>query len=248
MSRSRAHRLIDAATVYETVLPIGNILPANEAQARPLVRLEPEQRVAVWQEAEATAVNGKPTAAHIEHVAQTLYPPATAAPVPPPPTSVHFLSDSEEWYTPLYVIERAIEFFGEIDLDPCAPDKLVPVVPARTIYTKADDGLVQPWSGRVWMNPPYGESIGFWIQKLITAYRDGSIEAGLALLPSRTEAAWFSPLWDFPLCFVRGRLKFRNPAGKENGAPFGSVIACISGDVDEFARWFGDLGHIVNAH
>ena len=41
MSRIHAHRMIDAATVAENLLPIGNI-PATESQARPLAQLEPE--------------------------------------------------------------------------------------------------------------------------------------------------------------------------------------------------------------
>ena len=42
LSRSYAHRLIDAAEVTERLLPVGNLLPVNEAQARPLASLPPE--------------------------------------------------------------------------------------------------------------------------------------------------------------------------------------------------------------
>lgn len=41
MSRIHAHRMIEAASVTSNLLPIGNILPANEAQARPLTQLPP---------------------------------------------------------------------------------------------------------------------------------------------------------------------------------------------------------------
>ena len=41
---------IDAATVAENLLPIGNI-PATESQARPLASLEPEVQQEVWREA-----------------------------------------------------------------------------------------------------------------------------------------------------------------------------------------------------
>lgn len=246
IKQSRAYQLMDAAGVVDNLKSSTIVeLPANEAQARPLAQLPPDQQPAAWELARDVSPNGKPTAAQVGSAVeqmQLLPEPGLAG------RSVHFLHESEEWYTPLHIIERALDFFGEIDLDPCAPDKLVPVVPARTIYTKADDGLIQSWSGRVWMNPPYGDVIGLWTRKLITAYRHRSIEAGLALVPSRTERDWFEELWDFPLCFLRGRLKFRNPTGISNSAPFGSVIACISGDREEFARCFGDLGHIVNEH
>jgi phage N-6-adenine-methyltransferase len=32
-------------------------------------------------------------------------------------------------------------------------------------FTPADDGLAQTWTGRVWMNPPYGREIASWMQK-----------------------------------------------------------------------------------
>lgn len=67
MSRIHAHRLIDAATVADNLLPIGNI-PTTESQARPLTVLEPAQQREAWQRAIETAPNGKPTAAHVESV------------------------------------------------------------------------------------------------------------------------------------------------------------------------------------
>src|SRR5262252_567050 len=59
---------------------------------------------------------------------------------------------SSDWYTPP-------EYFKAIgltfDLDPCSPGP-GHWVPARKIYTAADDGLRQPWHGLVFMNPPFG--------------------------------------------------------------------------------------------
>lgn len=63
-SRVHAHRMIDAATVAENLLPMGNI-PASERQARELAGLEAERQREVWQQAVETAPNGKVTAAHI---------------------------------------------------------------------------------------------------------------------------------------------------------------------------------------
>ena len=61
-SRSRAHRLIEAAEITEAVLPIGNIAPANEGQARELTGLDPETAAEVM---EAAAESGPVTAAGI---------------------------------------------------------------------------------------------------------------------------------------------------------------------------------------
>jgi hypothetical protein len=53
--------------------------------------------------------------------------------------------------TPMAEHEPSI---GAIDLDPCSPGP-GHWVPARKIYTKADDGLRQPWESLVWVNPLY---------------------------------------------------------------------------------------------
>ena len=49
--RAHAFRLIDAAEVMDDLSPIGDILPANEAQARELVPLPARTRREVWEEA-----------------------------------------------------------------------------------------------------------------------------------------------------------------------------------------------------
>lgn len=58
----------------------------------------------------------------------------------------------DDYYTPKDVFDAlGLEF----DLDVSAPPGGVPWVPAKRYYTLEDDGLTQPWFGRVWMNPPY---------------------------------------------------------------------------------------------
>ncbi len=62
MGKSQAYRLIEASRVVENLSPIGDELPANEAQARVLARLQPAEQKRVWREflesgAEQTASN-----------------------------------------------------------------------------------------------------------------------------------------------------------------------------------------------
>ena len=67
------------------------------------------------------------------------------------------------WLTPTPVVQA----LGEFDLDPCgAPDHDL----ARRTYLleHGEDGLVLPWEGRVWLNPPYGaEAYPFLERKLV---------------------------------------------------------------------------------
>ena len=88
-------------------------------------------------------------------------------------------------YTPPAIFEAmALRF----DLDVAAPPGGVPWVPADRYYTEADDGLSQPWYGRVWMNPPYSKP-QHWVRKWLA---HGN---GVAILPI-TKTSWLGELWE----------------------------------------------------
>ena len=73
------------------------------------------------------------------------------------------------------------------DLDVCAPPGGVPWIPAARHLTLEDDGLAQPWAGRVWMNPPFSRPAP-WVERFIA---HGN---GVALLP-QAKSRWFGALW-----------------------------------------------------
>lgn len=151
-------------------------------------------------------------------------------------------SDSPEWYTPHMVIDRVLEMFSSIDTDPCSNSHENPNVPARVLYTKEDDGLAHTWQGKTYLNPPYGSEIGKWTNKLIADYQQGHVEEALALLPARIDTIWFHPLYDFPMCNVRGRIQFAN---SPYGAPFPCVIVYLGKREDVFIETFKTLGPIM---
>ena len=152
------------------------------------------------------------------------------------------MSESPEWYTPKHIIKLAVAALGEIDLDPCSNSHKVPNVPAKTHYTKDDDGLSRPWFGKVYLNPPYGDVIPDWIEKLVQSYEGGEVEAAIALLPGRIDTQWFQPLYEYLICHVRGRLQF---VGSDNSAPFPSVVVYLGTDEQRFVEVFAELGPIL---
>jgi hypothetical protein len=108
---------------------------------------------------------------------------------------------SAEWWTPPHVFEAlGLEF----DLDPCAPPGGVPWVPASQHYSIQDNGLIQPWEGRVWLNPPYGREAPKWVGKLAD-HGDG-----IALVFVRSCAKWGQAAMRRAdaVCFIAGRLSF----------------------------------------
>ena len=48
MSKSQAYRLIEAFLVIVNLSPIGDVLPNNESQARPLTKLDPDSQRKAW--------------------------------------------------------------------------------------------------------------------------------------------------------------------------------------------------------
>jgi len=120
------------------------------------------------------------------------------------------VSGTEVWLTPPHILEA----LGEFDLDPCASTDR-PWDTAKNHYTVEDDGLMQPWFGRVWCNPPYGPKMRSFLFKLAKHE-----EGGIALVFARTETkAFFDTVWDEAdaILFLKGRLKFHKPDGSVGG-------------------------------
>lgn len=181
---------------------------------------------------------GGSNATHVSHLTFT---DALKLVEQPKQPSAMMTSNSVEWYTPETIVTRVTDMFGTIDLDPCSNDSEKPNVPAATVYTKTDDGLSQPWNGCVYLNPPYGKTIGDWVQRLHDEYTAGNVTEAVALLPARTDTAWFEVLRDYPRCFVRGRLKFAN---SKNSAPFPSVLVYLGPNVEQFVTTFSIVGDV----
>ena len=99
-------------------------------------------------------------------------------------TYVNAETTSNDHYTPKWVFDLLDVTF---DLDVAAPVGGVPWIPALQSYSQADDGLVQPWHGLVWCNPPFSDILP-WVRRL---NQHGN---GIALLP-HTKGAWREEIW-----------------------------------------------------
>ena len=183
-----------------------------------------------------------------------------------PPHVTHNSKDTNEWFTPAEYIEAARTVLGAIDLDPASCAEANDVVKADRIFTVKDNGLSHAWSGRVWMNPPYGTGlIEKFAEKLVQHVKAGDITAAIVLVNNATDTVWFHALTECAhlICFPKGRIKFRTPGGREPGMPvqgqalfyFNTRIA-IAGALKEFAsnyqmtkrflQAFAPLGFVVS--
>jgi DNA N-6-adenine-methyltransferase (Dam) len=149
---------------------------------------------------------------------------------------------TSEWFTPPEIFDALGLTF---DLDPCSPGP-GHWVPARKIYTKADDGLRQPWESLVWVNPPFGGRNGHvpWLRKFLE-HRNG-----IAIVRAYTSSAWFHR-WAIKtemMLFPRGKTKFVRPDGSIGRAPGHGIVLLAMGSValDALAR--SSLGWCTTAH
>ena len=135
---------------------------------------------------------------------------------------VLFSSKSVIWETPQDLFDKLNAEF-HFDLDVCA---LPENAKCEKYYTPEDDGLLQPWNGVCWCNPPYGRTIGKWVQKAYETFAGGGTV--VMLLPARTDTKWFHEYIynKAEIRFIKGRLKFGN---SKNAAPFPSMIVVFDG-------------------
>jgi phage N-6-adenine-methyltransferase len=102
-------------------------------------------------------------------------------------------------------------------------------------FTREDDGLAQEWTGRVWLNPPYGRELGLWMRKAWGASQT-TAELVVCLVPVRSDTAWwhdYATRGDVE--FVRGQMRFGDA---DNVAPFSSAVVVLrNASADPLSRY-----------
>jgi len=128
-----------------------------------------------------------------------------------------FTSAKDYYETPQALFDQLDKEF-HFTLDCCARDDNAKL---NNYISPDQDSLTKPWSGNVWMNPPYGKVIPVWMKK---AYEESQTNAQVVvcLVPSRTDTNWWHD-WAMKgeVRFIRQRLKF---GSAKICAPFPSAI------------------------
>lgn len=130
--------------------------------------------------------------------------------------------------TMAWCLERAGVDGFDLDVAACEESHHAP-----RWYSKVDNGLLQPWFGRVWCNPPYSD-IEPWAKR---AWEQLTSCAVIAMLvpATRTEQPWWhshiEPRRDrdeqLRSFFLPGRTEFARPGSggvAQSGSPFGCVL------------------------
>ena len=155
---------------------------------------------------------------------------------------------SDEWYTPPEIFDALGLCF---DLDPCWAVSPHCVVPTKNRYRV--EGLERPWTGLVWLNPPFGSRHGHvpWIVKFLD---HGN---GIALVRAYTSSEWFHEhvaTRAETLLFPRGKTKFIRgtdmegprgtvyPAGSRGESPGHGIVLIGMGEAANCALERSGLG------
>ncbi len=155
-------------------------------------------------------------------------------------------SKDVEWFTPKKYITAVRKVLGTIDLDPASSTLANKVVQAKKIFTEKDNGLKQEWSGRVFLNPPYGGTAGAaFAEKLYESLGSGVVEAIMLVNSRATDAEWFQKSFNGLICFTNHRIDFDSPSKKKSSSTHGSCFVYFGPNEDKFAKEFGGFGNVV---
>ncbi len=125
-------------------------------------------------------------------------------------------SISQDWETPQDRFDEWNKIY-KFTLDPCCTLDSCKC-PTGMLEDLGQDGLAEPWAGRVFMNPPYVD-LKLWIPKAVDeAKHRSAVKFVVGLIPARTDTLMFHKyIWDatlgqvYPgvtLDFLEGRLIF----------------------------------------
>lgn len=127
------------------------------------------------------------------------------------------------WLTPPSLIRS----LGDFDLDPCCPNNLTwETAKSRYSLEDGNDGLIEDWNGRIWLNPPYSN----WVPFLEKLKNHGN---GIALIFARTETrGFFDHAWNGAnsILFIKKRVKFIRKDMKSGGSSTAPSVLIAYGE------------------
>lgn len=157
---------------------------------------------------------------------------------------------NNDWITPPDVIKLVRKLMNEIDLDPASSELANSVVGARKYYTSEENGILLPWSGNVWLNPPYGKGcIQPFINKALVEI--SNVKQMCILTNNSTDTTWGQELLNAcnAVSFFKSRLSFLDleliPC--ENNR-FGQMLCYFGHNSNEFLKIFRVMGSTWKNH
>ena len=140
-------------------------------------------------------------------------------------------SKHQDWATPPSFVKYIENMFDiQFDLDAAASSSNHK---APNYFTIEDNSLFQKWFGNVWINPPFGEALATWIDKMILENHRNTVKSIFCLIPCRPDTKYFHEKIipnASEIYFIKGRFEFRRDLESRGCALFPSMLVVFNGD------------------
>lgn len=156
--------------------------------------------------------------------------------------------DRDRYCTPLPIGRLAHrQFRGPADLDPCFDPTGLTLARRTYDIRQGQNGLVLPWRGKVWLNPPYSNPAP-WLERASLLWRSGRAET-LAIVNVQSGAKyWRRWVWGGgaqAVCFLEGRVAFLYDGIPEKGNRHDQAVIYYGPHLAHFRRVWGRQGAVV---
>jgi hypothetical protein len=163
----------------------------------------------------------------------------------------HVSDRSDEWYTPELYISAVKAVLGTIDLYPASCEAAQETVGATKYFGVKDNGLIQSWLGKVFLNPPYSmPAVAKFAFKAITEFEYGNVTEAIVLTNNATDTEWFQALLEASsaVCFPNGRIKFESGRDNPLTPRQGQCFFYLGSNPGRFYQGFGALGFVLQEY
>lgn len=110
-------------------------------------------------------------------------------------------------------------------------------------YDELSDGLIQPWAGRVWCNPPYS-NVKVWLHKALHELTEKNCELVVFLLNVDTSTTYFHDIIlssAKEVHLMRGRLNFEGPHVSDGCNPKASMIVVFDQNLNPSKQFLNTI-------
>ncbi|WP_419154285.1 DNA N-6-adenine-methyltransferase [Weissella viridescens] len=138
------------------------------------------------------------------------------------PNGAAMTSNKQDWETPQRFFDKLNDRFN-FDLDAAATSENHKL---DNYITPEMNALECEWDGNVFINPPYGKQLKYFVKKAFEEYKRDSDRVIVMLIPARTDTSyWHDYIFEnAKIEFLRGRLKFEVNGESKYPAPFPSAL------------------------
>ena len=158
--------------------------------------------------------------------------------------------ESDRYFTSEEILSLVAQQWPEgIDCDPCWDSESIVQAGTRYDIREGQDGLILPWHGKVFLNPPYSAP-EVWLQRAVQhAHGGGEV---LALVPAAVGSAyWRRLVWPYSrVCALSPRPKFQRPAAlgsPRSAAQVDHAVVYWGPDRARFRETWCARGYILSA-